>query len=73
MAAVMWQGSDEEYDRLHTAVARNCECASSKRPQMCAAHAMLSEQNVLDRLLWVFRTRRVFIAREFYARPVSIR
>lgn len=74
MAIVMWQGTDEEFSRLRQAVARNCECNSGevgRATRTCAAHAMLAEQSVLDRLLWVFRTRGVFITREFYAQPVS--
>jgi hypothetical protein len=73
MAIVTWQGTDAEYARLYDAVVRNCGCVAKQSPHMCAAHLMLEDQNVLDRLLWVFRTRGAFIAREFYARPVSTR
>lgn len=76
MVIVTWQGTDEEYARLHNAVARNCECDSrtvSQPAETCAAHAMLAEQTILDRLLWVFRTRKVFITREFYAQNMAAR
>lgn len=73
MAMVTWQGTDAEYARLYDAVVRNCECAAKQQLHTCAAHVMLEDQSVLDRLLWVFRTRGTFIAREFYARSVSAR
>ena len=73
MAIVSWQGTDAEYARLYDAVVRNCECVAKQPPHTCAAHVMLEDQSVLDRLLRVFRTRGTFVAREFYARPVSAR
>jgi hypothetical protein len=38
-------------------------------PQICSVHHMLKDQSALDRLLFVYRLRRVFITREFYAFP----
>ncbi len=61
MPIVTWRDTDDEHARLHSAVARNCERDShtvSQPGQTCAAHAMLAEQTVLDRLLRVFRTRK---------------
>ena len=74
MAAATWQGTHEELARLERAVAHNCDCASGMLglpPLTCAAHLMLGDQTTLDHLLYVYRTRRVFMAREFYAFPVQ--
>jgi len=38
--------------------------------QTCSAHQLLERQSALDRLLYVYRVRRVFITREFYAFPM---
>ena len=67
MKIVTWQGTDDEFTRLYNAVINNCECLSGAPGYCCGAHAMLGDQVVLDRLLWVFRTRGMFLAREFYA------
>ena len=72
MAAVIWPGTDEEFDRLDDAVARNCDCVAGVLglpPLTCHAHAMLGDQGALDHLLYVYRVRRVFVTREFYALP----
>jgi hypothetical protein len=74
MAAATWQGTDEEFARLERAVARNCECVAGMPglpPLTCAAHLMLGNQTALDHLLYVYRTRRAFMTREFYASPVQ--
>jgi hypothetical protein len=71
-----WQGTEDELDRLKQAIARNCDCVAGMLglpPLTCPAHRMLGEQSLLDHLLYVFRTRRVFVTREFYALPVSAR
>ena len=76
MAAATWQGTGNEFARLQQAVARNCDCVDSEPGQVpvtCAAHLMLDDQATLDHLLWVFRTRRVFVSREFYALPIGPR
>ena len=67
MDIVTWQGTDDEFTHLYNAVIRNCECITGVPGYCCGAHAMLGDQAVLDRLLWVFRTRGMFLAREFYA------
>jgi hypothetical protein len=72
MTSATWQGTDRELARLRRAIARNCDCAVAMEdvpPQCCSVHAMLTRQRSLDRLLYVYRTRRVFIAREFYSLP----
>ena len=69
-----WQGTDEEFARLERAVARNCDCIHvmlGLPPLTCPAHLMLDDQTTLDHLLYVYRTRRVFVTREFYALPVQ--
>jgi hypothetical protein len=74
MAAATWRGTDREYERLQRTVARNCECVSGMLglpPLTCAPHQILENQTILDHLLYVYRTRRVFIAREFYAFPLT--
>jgi hypothetical protein len=74
MAAATWQGTDEEFAQLERAVTRNCDCVGGMLglpPLTCAAHLMLVDQTTLDHLLYVYRTRRGFITREFYAFPVQ--
>jgi len=70
MHIVTWQGTDDEFTRLYDAVIRNCECMGVSG-YCCGAHAMLADQTVLDRLLWIFRVRGMFLAREFYAQRGS--
>ena len=74
MPTATWQGTKAELTRLEGAVARNCGCADGMfglPPPTCAAHRMLADQATLDHLLYVYRTRRVFITRELYAFPVQ--
>jgi hypothetical protein len=74
--ATTWQGTDQEYDRLQEAIARNCDCVAGMLglpALICPAHSMLGEQSLLDHLLYVFRMRRIFVTREFYALPMSAR
>jgi hypothetical protein len=76
MAVSTWQGTDQEFARLRQAVARNCDCVAGMiglPPQTCSVHLMLDDQSALDHLLYVYRTRRVFITREFYAFPMLVR
>jgi hypothetical protein len=70
MTAAIWQGTAREYARLRRAVAHNCECLPDAP---CAAHAMLQEQITLDHLLYVFRTRGLYVTRELYAAPLAAR
>jgi hypothetical protein len=72
MAAATWQGTDRELARLKRAVNRNCDCGAGVvdvRPRTCSPHAMLAGQASLDRLLYVYRMRKLFITREFYTPP----
>ena len=73
MASSTWQGTDQEFVRLRVAVARHCDCLGGMLgipSQTCSAHQLLERQTALDRLLYVYRMRRVFITREFYAFPM---
>jgi hypothetical protein len=74
MACVTWQGTNRELARLERVLSRNCECVDAMLglpPCVCPAHAMLQDQSTLDHLLYVYRMRKVFITREFYALPGS--
>lgn len=74
MTISAWQGTDEEFARLQVAVVRNCECVAGMfgmPPTTCEPHRMLDDQTMLDHLLYVYRTRRLFITREFYALPLE--
>ena len=57
----------QELARLRQAVERNCGCAQSPQAPgpTCQAHALLTRQATLDHLLFVYRTRTRFLAREF--------
>jgi hypothetical protein len=70
MVTVTWRGTPRELTRLHQAVAEHCECLGGMfglPATQCSAHKMLTNQNALDHLLYVYRTRRLFIRRELYA------
>jgi hypothetical protein len=72
MDTAIWQGTNEEFARLDRAIEHNCECVSGGRgpaPLICAAHLMLEYQATLDHLLYVYRTRQLFMTRELYAMP----
>ena len=62
-----WNGTPQELERLCRAIELNCGCA--RPPQApgptCPAHALLLGQAILDHLLFVYRTRTRFVAREF--------
>jgi hypothetical protein len=61
-----WNGTPQELERLRRAIEPNCGCA--RPPQApgptCPAHALLTRQTTLDHLLFVYRTRTYFLARE---------
>jgi hypothetical protein len=76
MATVTWHGTQRELDRLQDAVAQHCECLEGMLglpPSRCTAHDMLRDQANLDRLLYVFRMRKLFIRRELYSTPARVR
>jgi hypothetical protein len=66
MVIQQWNGTPQELDRLRAAIESNCGCAQAPPAgPTCAAHALLLGQATLDHLLFVYRTRSRFIAREF--------
>jgi hypothetical protein len=67
MVIQQWNGTRQELDRLRAAIELNCGCAQAPPPAgpTCPAHALLMGQATLDHLLFVYRTRTRFIAREF--------
>lgn len=73
---VTWRGTPRESARLQAAVAQHCECVDgiAGLPSVrCSAHQLLTDQSMLDHLLYVYRMRRLFIRRELYASPVRSR
>ena len=62
-----WNGTTQELEQLRQAVELNCACA--RPPQApsptCPAHTLLTSQATLDHLLFVYRSRSHFLAREF--------
>jgi hypothetical protein len=62
-----WNGTPQELERLCQAIELNCGCARPPRVPgpTCPAHALLTRQATLDHLLFVYRTRTRFVAREF--------
>ena len=76
MQQVTWHGTARELQRLEAIVEVHCRCERSGRPEefgLCAPHQLFRHQRVLDRLLFVRRTRRQFIAREFTTDGGSLR
>jgi hypothetical protein len=68
MQDATWHGTARELQRLEAIVQAHCSCERSGRPAefgLCAPHRLFRQQRVLDRLLFVRRTRRQFINREF--------
>jgi hypothetical protein len=55
-----WHGTDDELRRLRAAVEHNCTCTSGadrSANQSCCSHALLTDQRVLDHLLYVCRMK----------------
>jgi hypothetical protein len=68
MQDAAWHGTARELQRLEAIVQHHCSCERSGRPEefgLCAPHRLFRQQRVLDRLLFVRRTRHQFIDREF--------
>jgi hypothetical protein len=67
MLIQQWNGTRLELERLRRAVDLNCGCA--RPPQApgpaCPAHTLFTCQTTLNHLLFVYRTRTHFVAREF--------
>ncbi len=76
MQQATWHGTVREFQRLEAIVQAHCSCERSGRPEefvLCAPHRLFRQQRVLDRLLFVRRTRRQFITREFTTDGSSLR
>ena len=67
MLIQQWNGTPQELERLRQAVELNCACACGDWAPgpTCPAHTLLTSQATLDHLLFVYRTRTRFLAREF--------
>ncbi len=68
MRIAIWQGTSQELRQLREAVELNCECvlAANDTPGVvCAAHAMLVDQCLINHLLYGYRLRAIFIRGEF--------
>ena len=63
-----WHGTRAELRRLRRAIRRNCACPSEDadihQPE-CQVNAVLSDQCLLDHLLYVYRERITFMRGEF--------
>jgi hypothetical protein len=62
-----WNGTSQELERLCQAIERHCDCVRPPQPPgpTCPAHTLLTRRASLDHLLFVYRTRSRFLAREF--------
>src|SRR5262249_7736893 len=68
MQHATWHGTARELDRLEAIAQAYCSCEPSggrEGPGLCAPHRLFGQQRVLDRLLFVRRTRHQFMTREF--------
>jgi hypothetical protein len=55
-----WHGTDDELQRLRAAVEHHCTCTSGpglSANQICCSHAVLTDERVLDHLLFVYRMK----------------
>jgi hypothetical protein len=66
--AATWHGTADEWGALWLAIGRYCTCEFEDRPcvepALCAAHALLLDQAVLDHLLYGRRLRERFVRAE---------
>jgi hypothetical protein len=68
MNTATWHGSAQEFWRLRKAISRNCSCQKPTTGPVavqCAAHQMLTDQCVLDHLLYAYHARDEFRREEF--------
>ena len=59
----IWHGTDQQLADLRHAVSANCECTDGQ--PMCAAHALLCDQRILDHMAFVASHLTDFIQEEF--------
>ena len=76
MQQATWHGTVRELECLEAIVEGHCSCERGGRTEefgLCAPHRLFRQQRVLDRLLFVRRTRHQFITREFTLDGGSLR
>lgn len=70
VTAVIWHGNQQDALDLVNALARNCCCefdGGQERISTCAAHQMMDDQRLLDRLLFARFIGRQLLAQEWSA------
>ena len=65
MTVKQWNGTDSELLALRVAVENHCSCEEGGKGKTCDAHAMLTNQTVLDHMVFVYRSRQSYVEREF--------
>ena len=55
-----WTGSTQALKDLEIAIARNCVAPCEEGMPRCAAHSMLSDQKMMNRLSFVARNRKFY-------------
>ena len=66
--AASWHGTSADWNKLWLAIGCHCTCevdGMGVECTICAAHAVLEDQAILDHLLHVHRLREWFIHREW--------
>lgn len=69
----VWHGTRDEAIELTSVIAGNCSCEfepkSGARVSTCAAHAMIEDQRLLDRLAFARYIARRLVQQEFGLAP----
>ncbi len=66
--AAEWHGTPGEGELLETALRRNCTCTVTDcgvRTSLCSAHAMVLDQVIIDKLLFMRRISYRLLTQEF--------
>jgi hypothetical protein len=73
-ADLMWHGTENEWDELIVAVARNCTCGNRRSPRerRCPAHQLLDDQRPLDGLLFARHIAPRLMQEEMAERLVAV-
>jgi hypothetical protein len=73
-AGCIWHGTSTEWDELTEAVTHNCTCGARTYilAPRCAAHQMLDDQRVLDRLLFARRIAARLLREEVAEGPGTV-
>jgi hypothetical protein len=65
-----WRGTNDELHRLRLAVERYCTCSDSREEdQVCPSHALLTDEYVLDHLVYIYRTKARLVRAEWSGPP----